>query len=200
VRPSNASSVKLQSCLAEIRSSWGAGGGPFLRRESDRDGLPCESTDVEEAFPSPCFRRDIGRESVEFLGEPEAGLRFMDGRMSFFCLDAGRISSRSTGTPSETRNSLLIRDRIQFGGCSGGGATSCDQRDALLGVKNMEFSTESGGKTEVSIESGGKRAFMYDSVAACISSGESSSAKSRTGYEWISSVHLLGTALLENKI
>merc|ERR1711939_1300140 len=76
--------------------------------------------------------------------------------MSFFCLDAGRISSRSTGTPS-------------------------DQRDALLGVKNMEFSTESGGKTEVSIESGGKRAFMYDSVAACISSGESSSAKSRTG-------------------
>merc|ERR1711939_656023 len=76
--------------------------------------------------------------------------------MSFFCLDAGRISS-------------------------GGGATSCDQRDALLGVKNMEFSTESGGKTEVSIESGGKRAFMYDSVAACISSGESSSAKSRTG-------------------
>lgn len=118
---------------------------------------------------------------MEFRGEPEAGLRFMDGRMSFFCLDAGRISSRSTGTPSETRKRRRIRDRIQFGGCSGGGATSCDQRDALLGVRNMEFSADIGGRTEVSIVSGGKRASMYGSVAACISSGLLRSSKFRTG-------------------
>lgn len=137
--------------------------------------------DVEDAFPSPCFSRFIERESVEFRGEPEAGLRFMDGKMSFFCFEAGRISSRSTGTPRETRNSRRIRERIQLGGCKGGGATSCDHKEALRGVKKMGCSADTGGRTEVSIESGGKRAFMYVSVAACISSGESSSAKSRTG-------------------
>jgi len=97
---------------------------------------------------------------VEFRGEPEGGLRFMDGRISFFCFDAGRISSRSTGTPSETRNKRRIRDRIQFGGWRGGGATSCDQRDALRGVKNIEFSPEIGGRTDVSIVSDGKIAFI----------------------------------------
>lgn len=121
------------------------------------------------------------RESVEFRGEPEGGLRFMDGRMSFFCLDAGRISSRSTGTPSETRNRRRILDRIQFGGCNGGGATSCDQREALRGVRNMEFSAEIGGRTDVSIVSGGKRAFMYGSAAVRMSSGESRSSKFNTG-------------------
>lgn len=125
----------------------------------------------------------MSRESVEVLGEPEAGFRFMDGRISFFCLDAGRISSRSTGTPRDTRKRRRIRDRIQLGGCNGGGATSWDQREALLGVRKMEFSADRGGRIEVSIVSGGKRAFMNGSVAACTSSGESSRAKSKTGNE-----------------
>jgi hypothetical protein len=45
----------------------------------------------------------------------------------------------------------------------------------------MGFSAVRGGRTEVSIVSGGKRAFIYSSVAAWISSGESRSEKSRTG-------------------
>lgn len=114
VRPFNASSVVVHTCLAKTRSSCGAGGGPFFRLESEREGLPWESRDVLEAFSSPCFRRDIERESVDVRGEPEVGLRCIDGRISFFCLDAGRISSRSTGTPRETRKRRRIRDRIQF--------------------------------------------------------------------------------------
>lgn len=123
------------------------------------------------------------RESVELRGEPDAGFRFMEGRMSFFCLEAGRISSRSTGTPRETRKRRRIRERIQFGGCKGGGATSCDHREALRGVRNMEFSEDIGGRIEVSIVSGGKRAFMYGSVAAWISSEDSRSSKFKTGWE-----------------
>jgi hypothetical protein len=140
---------------------------------------------VEEALPSLCLSRD-SRESVELRGEPEGGFKFMDGRISFFCLEAGRISSKSTGTPSETRKRRRIRERIQFGGCSGGGATSWDQREALRGVRKMGFSAVRGGRTEVSIVSGRKRAFMYGSVAAWISSGESRSEKSRTGWEIVS--------------
>jgi len=93
---------------------------------------------VEEALPSPCLRRE-SRESVELRGEPEGGFKFMDGRISFFCLEAGRISSKSTGTPRETRKRRRIRERIQFGGCKGGGATSCVQSEALRGVRNMGF-------------------------------------------------------------
>ena len=98
------------------------------------------------------------RESVELRGEPEEVLRCIEGRMSFFCLDAGRISSRSTGTPSETRKRRRIRERIQLGGCKGGGATSCDQREALRDVRKILLSVETGGRTEVSIVSGGKSA------------------------------------------
>lgn len=132
--------------------------------------MPCESTDVVEPLPSPCLSRAIERESVEVLGEPDGGFKFMEGRMSFFCLDAGRISSRSTGTPRDTRKRRRIRERIQLGGWRGGGATSCDQREALLGVVKIGFSTETRGSLEVSIESGGKRASTYGPVAALISS------------------------------
>ena len=61
----------------------------------------------------------------------------VDGRTSFFCLDAGRISSRSMGTPREMRKRRRIRDRIQLGGWSGGGATSWVQREALREVRNV---------------------------------------------------------------
>jgi len=136
---------------------------------------------VVEALPSPCLRRDIERESEELRGDPDAGFRFMDGRMSFFCFEAGRISSRSTGTPRDTRNSRLILERIQLGGCKGGGATNCDHSEALRGVRKIGFSAETTGSIDLSMVSGGNRESMYDSVADCTSSGESSSAKSRTG-------------------
>lgn len=63
--------------------------------------------------------------------------RSIEGRMSFFCLDAGRISSRSTGTPRETRKSRRMRDLTQFCGWRGGGATSCDHRERLRSVLKM---------------------------------------------------------------
>ena len=65
-------------------------------------------------------------------------------------------------------------------------ATSWSQREALRGVRKTEFSAVRGGRTEVSIISGGKRALMYGSVAAWISSGESRSAKSKTGLRVVS--------------
>ena len=127
VKPLRAASVIVHNCLAETRSNSGAGGGPFRLRESERLGLPWESRDVEEALPSLVLSFE-SRLSMELRGEPEAGFRFIEGRMSFFCLEAGRISSRSTGTPRETRKRRRIRERIQFGGWRGGGATSWDQR------------------------------------------------------------------------
>lgn len=84
------------------------------------------------------------RESEDVRGE------FMDGRTSFFCLEAGKISSRSTGTPSETRNSRLMRERIQSGGWRGGGATSCDHKEAERGVRKIGLSFEGGTMGEVS--------------------------------------------------
>lgn len=94
-------------------------------RRFDVEGFPWESTDVDEAFCPLCFKRATDLESVEVRGDAdELGWRDSDGSTSFFCLEAGRISSRSTGTPRETRNNLRIRDRIQSGGDRGGGATS----------------------------------------------------------------------------
>lgn len=118
--PFNASSVVWQTCFATTRSNSGGGGGPFLLL--DANGLPCESTDVDEAFPSPWFSLVADRKSLDPLGEA-AGI-FSDGNTSFFCFDAGRISSKSTGTPRETRNRRRVRERIQSGGAKGGGATS----------------------------------------------------------------------------
>lgn len=59
--------------------------------------------------------------------------------MSFFCFEAGKISSKSTGTPSDTKKRRRMRDRTQLGGCRGGGATSWDQSDRLRSVRNIEF-------------------------------------------------------------
>lgn len=111
------------------------------------------STEVEEAFPSPCRIRDNDRVSVEVRGDVEG--MFRDGSTSFFCLDAGRISSRSTGTPNDTRNNRRVLERIQSGGASGGGATSCDHKEAERGVENREKSFVGGGRSTRSSSSGG---------------------------------------------
>ena len=151
VMPSSASSVVVHVCLAAIISSSGCGGGPFLRL-----GFPCVSTDVDELLPSPCRSRETERDSLEFRGDAEAGT-LSEGSTSFFCFEAGRISSRSTGTPRETRKRRRVRDRIQSGGANGGGATSCDQREAERGVLNDVFSLGRGGNCGTSSSSGGKR-------------------------------------------
>jgi hypothetical protein len=102
--------------------------------------------------------RERERESVEVRSEPEELTRWRDGRTSFFCLLAGRISSRSTGTPRETRKRRRMRERIQSGGWSGGGATSWDQREALRGVRKMGLSDLESGERVGGVSSGGKRA------------------------------------------
>jgi hypothetical protein len=123
----SAASVVAQSIVVLLMSSSGGGGGPFLCLlgfEAD------ESIDVVDAFSSSRFTRPSAPflPSDEGRGDLSPGM-WMEGRMSFFCLEAGRISSRSTGTPRETRKRRRMRERTQSGGCSGGGATSCVHND-----------------------------------------------------------------------
>lgn len=131
------------------------------------------STDVDDALPSPRRNRDAEREPLDRAGD--VARRFREGRISFFCLDAGRISSRSTGTPSDTRKRRRVRDRIQSGGANGGGATSWDHKEADRGVKNKDdiFGRVSGiGRSS---SSGGNKLSRHCSVADRTSSGESPS-------------------------
>jgi len=94
------------------------------------------STDVVDALLSFVF---LARARASEEGRGDLSLCMcMDGKMSFFCFEAGRISSRSTGTPSETRKRRRMRERTQSGGCNGGGATSCVHRDLLRSVEKME--------------------------------------------------------------
>jgi hypothetical protein len=132
----SAASVVEHSIVVLLMSSSGGGGGPFLFLsgfEAD------ESTDVDDVFsPSRLTRpRAPFRPSDEGRGDFSPGM-WIDGKMSFFCFEAGRISSRSTGTPRETRKRRRIRERTQSGGCNGGGATSCVHNDLLRSVRNIE--------------------------------------------------------------
>lgn len=120
--------------------------------------------------------------------EPFDVIRWRDGRISFFCFDAGRISSRSTGTPRDTRKSLLMRERIQSGGCKGGGAANCDHKDALLGLKNIGLSFGGEGRGGTVSTSGGYNASRYGSEAIKISS-ESSPSRSNIGFKAHKSQH-----------
>lgn len=113
-----------------MTSNSGGGGGPLvpevggLRR--DCLGWPVLlSSDVVEELASPPSRNlSIAAEGRGLvLSWP------MDGRMRRFCFEGGRISSKSTGTPRETRKRRRIRERVQLGGCIGGGETSCCQSE-----------------------------------------------------------------------
>lgn len=108
----SAASVVEHSIVVELISSCGGGDGPF-RLLSDLDAD--ESTDAVDAFSLFTLPRGPLRSSAEGLGDFSPGI-CIEGRISFFCFEAGRISSRSTGTPSETRNNRRIRDRTQSGG------------------------------------------------------------------------------------
>lgn len=131
--------------------------------------LPWESTDTDESLSSVFLNRETDREP-EVRKDPLELIRCSDGRTSFFCFEAGNISSRSTGTPRETRNSRRMGDRIQSGGWSGGGAASCDQSEALRGLKNIGLSFGGEGRGGSSSISGEYNAFKYGSVAVRISS------------------------------
>lgn len=126
----------------ELISSSGGGGGPLRFRSGGGclDADDDESTDVEEAFsrltrPSAPVLRCCP--SAEGRGVSAPGM-WIEGRMSFFCFEAGRISSKSTGTPSETRKRRRMRERTQSGGWSGGGATSCVHKEWLRSERNIE--------------------------------------------------------------
>lgn len=109
--------------------------------------------------------------------------------MSFFCFEAGKISSRSTGTPRETRNSRRIRDRTQSGGCNGGGATSCDQSERPRSVRKIEsvFDDEGAGSGYAFLVDG-KISSRYGPMAAFMSSRLSSLLKSSSGFIKISGI------------
>lgn len=132
VKPLSAASVVAHRRRTAERSSSGGGDAP-RRVVLVRVGA-CPVVFVFWVPPSPSFR--------DWLGFGDATSRSTDGRMSFFCLDAGRISSRSTGTPSETRKSRRMRDLTQFCGWRGGGATSWDQRESERSV--LKIAEESG--------------------------------------------------------
>lgn len=78
-----------------------------------------EEVDVRLGSRDCGLEEDLGSLDLESdveLGAVVVVSRFMEGSTSFFCLEAGRISSRSTGTPRETRKRRRMRDLIQFGG------------------------------------------------------------------------------------
>ena len=172
----------VHSCLAAVASNSGGGGGPFRLLELDLVALPVgaaeESIEVVEALASDCLRRAMEpfRGSFE-LAESED----VYGSISFFCLEAGRISSRSTGTPRETRKSRLMRERVQFGGWRGGGATSWDQSERERSRRKTEFDSAGvGGGGSRSRLASGKRAERWGELARIISSRDLRLVKSRT--------------------
>lgn len=125
VRPSRAASVVAHRRCTAGRSNSGGGEGSLRREVRVRDcwlgpGLPGPLC-VLSRLAARLWERECAIGGVE---ERRVSSRLTEGRMSFFCLEAGRISSRSTGTPSETRKSRRMRDFTQFWGWSGGGATS----------------------------------------------------------------------------
>ena len=139
----NAARVVAHNIFVACKSSSGGDGGPLLFRDAlVEEGWSTEADDVLS-----CFNRTLDPVRRAPGGDWDSLRRRIDGRMSFFCLEAGRISSRSTGTPRETRKRRRMRERTQLGGCKGGGATSCDQSERLLSVRNIGFRLDgpSGG-------------------------------------------------------
>lgn len=124
--PSSAASVVEHRILVSEISRSGGGAGPL--RRALRDLVPGDdvrppplSSEVRERLVllGSCFKRSTVERGESLRRSPG-----VLGRMSFFCLLAGRISSRSTGTPKETRKRRRMRERSQLGGWRGGGAES----------------------------------------------------------------------------
>lgn len=165
--------VVAASREAAFASKSGGGGGPFGAAPRDRFafGAPVrESSEVVESFPGASFNLSI---AVEGRGLVES--KPMDGRMRRFCLLGGSISSRSTGTPRDTRKRRRMRERVQLGGCIGGGETSCCQSDKerseRKGCGRSGAPVEGGESTGLEL---GRIALMYGLMASVISSAERS--------------------------
>lgn len=150
VSPPSAASVVAHRRRTAERSNSGGGGAPrrvvFERVEARPDVVAvCE--------PSPSFAAGL-----RGVVAPELS-RSIEGRISFFCFEAGRISSRSTGTPRDTRKSRRMRDFTQFCGWRGGGATSWDQRERgrseLKIAEESEMLSTGGGESRSLV--GGRR-------------------------------------------
>lgn len=137
VRPSSAASVVAHKRPTADRSKSGGGVGARRRDVFCRAAAPACPVDVLGLSVSV---GDVSPSLRAWLRDRPS--RSMDGRTSFFCLEAGRISSRSTGTPNETRKSRRMRDLTQFWGCRGGGATSCDHNESDRSV--LKIAAESG--------------------------------------------------------
>ena len=183
------------------RSRSGGGGGPRRRGAALRRGWVArepESREREESLrevvvgssgllgSSDFFLRDFFSFPVRGSSEDVDGefpSRFMDGRTSFFCFDAGRISSRSTGTPRETRKRRRIRDLIQFGGWRGGGATSCDHRErerSFVKMAESSFIVSTRGREGISFVLG-KMVSSWLAVAEMRFGSVLRESKSRSG-------------------
>jgi hypothetical protein len=134
VNPRIATSVVEHSSRAVLRSSSWPGMLAF-------GAAGCEMP--PDAAASSSFIRDTRPLAAASFGRRAARSSMCtEGKTSFFCLLAGRISSRSTGTPKDTRNKRRMRERIQSGGCSGGGATSCAQSDWERSVRKEGFMSD----------------------------------------------------------
>jgi hypothetical protein len=101
---------------------------------------------VDESFVSVFFSLSSA------FADVDVEVRLIFGRMRRFCFEGGRISSRSTGTPRDTRKSRRILLRVQLGGCIGGGCTNCCQRDSDRSDRNAELLDESSGNTRAGSE------------------------------------------------
>ena len=108
-----AADVVAQRILTAAVSIAGARGALFFLLRADRVEA-VRLTEVVEVLSGR--ERDLEPAPPPLDGESDLLRICMEGRTSFCCLEAGRISSRSTGTPKETRNSRRILDRTQLGG------------------------------------------------------------------------------------
>jgi len=177
--------VVEHSSPAALRSKSGGGGGPFIvcRLLDLEEGFGAPvllSSEVVESFACASFRRSM---AVLGRGVPSSPI---EGRTRRFCLLGGRISSRSTGTPRETRNSLRIRERVQFGGCMGGGDTSCCQSERERSERKGEVCWAVGIGSSASVGSdfvSGSMALRYGCIDAEISSAVVQDERSRGGYK-----------------
>ena len=180
--PLIASCVVAHNLRVSDTSKSGGGRGPFRRFGINFAACELDSLGIGGAGSSVdiLLRRAIERFlASDGTGEDSDGVY---GRISFFCFDFGRISSKSTGTPSDTRKSRRIRERTQFGGCKGGGAISCCQSESERFVKKVEFVFDSGGSGSRGCEVvAGNNVAMCGAVISRIDSRLPRDEKSSTG-------------------
>ena len=106
----------------------------------------------------------------------------MFGSTSRFCFEGGRISSRSTGTPRDTRKRRRILLLVQLGGCIGGGETSCCQRERARSERNgEELDMSTGGREEGGGAESGNMVSRYGDIVSWRSDSERSTFRSSGG-------------------